>query len=337
MSIEVATYINDLQATNPPSTDPRSQGDDHLRLIKSVLQNTFGGATRQWQFPSFSSFSVTTTITKAMGENECFVNTGAGAVTLTLPTLAAADAGWRIFFTKYSTDTNPIFVVNPGGNIYSGPSVVAKARRCIPGVRISVFWTGATYVVSRALAIPIGSLIDYYGSSLPAGFEWPNGQTLSSAVNYPEYNTIMGNLATPDLRGYVCATLDNLGGSSAGRLPSGIITPTSVGNVGGVDAVVLNVSQMPSHYHGCTLSDPGHSHAVTGGSVIGIGSYNNFGSGVGITAPNGAATLGISSSTTGAFITSSTNGNNTTYSSGNSLSHSNLQPTIMVGKLLVVE
>lgn len=46
MGLEAATYINQLVATNPVgATDPRSQGDDHLRLIKLVLQNTLPALT----------------------------------------------------------------------------------------------------------------------------------------------------------------------------------------------------------------------------------------------------------------------------------------------------
>lgn len=41
MSIETATYIASLVATNPPTTDPLAQADDHLRLIKAVLLATF--------------------------------------------------------------------------------------------------------------------------------------------------------------------------------------------------------------------------------------------------------------------------------------------------------
>jgi len=42
MGLESATYISQLVATNPVgATDPKAQGDDHLRLIKSTLQNTF--------------------------------------------------------------------------------------------------------------------------------------------------------------------------------------------------------------------------------------------------------------------------------------------------------
>jgi len=41
MSLESATYIDGLVSANPTSTDVRSQGDDHLRLIKTTLTNTF--------------------------------------------------------------------------------------------------------------------------------------------------------------------------------------------------------------------------------------------------------------------------------------------------------
>jgi hypothetical protein len=43
MGLETASYISELVAANPTATDPISQGDDHLRLIKSVLQTQFSG------------------------------------------------------------------------------------------------------------------------------------------------------------------------------------------------------------------------------------------------------------------------------------------------------
>ena len=41
MSLETGTYISDLVITNPVSTDPKSAGDDHLRLIKNTVKATF--------------------------------------------------------------------------------------------------------------------------------------------------------------------------------------------------------------------------------------------------------------------------------------------------------
>lgn len=52
--LESATYISQLVATNPITTDEISQGDDHLRLVKSVLQT---------QFPNLGAAAVTGTAT----------------------------------------------------------------------------------------------------------------------------------------------------------------------------------------------------------------------------------------------------------------------------------
>ena len=41
MALESTTYIDGLVATNPTGTDPRSQGDDHIRLVKSAVAATF--------------------------------------------------------------------------------------------------------------------------------------------------------------------------------------------------------------------------------------------------------------------------------------------------------
>lgn len=41
MALEVATYINGLNPANPAGSDPLAQADDHFRLIKTTLKNTF--------------------------------------------------------------------------------------------------------------------------------------------------------------------------------------------------------------------------------------------------------------------------------------------------------
>lgn len=41
MPLETATYIHELNAAYPTSEDKRSRGDDHLRLIKNTIRNTF--------------------------------------------------------------------------------------------------------------------------------------------------------------------------------------------------------------------------------------------------------------------------------------------------------
>jgi hypothetical protein len=41
MGLETGTYIDDLVATNPAGTDVKSQGDDHIRLLKATIKATF--------------------------------------------------------------------------------------------------------------------------------------------------------------------------------------------------------------------------------------------------------------------------------------------------------
>ena len=40
MALETGTYISDLNAANPVSTDSLAQADDHLRLIEATVKST---------------------------------------------------------------------------------------------------------------------------------------------------------------------------------------------------------------------------------------------------------------------------------------------------------
>ena len=45
MAIETFEYIDDLNVANPTATDNVSEGDDHLRGLKTTLKNTFPNVT----------------------------------------------------------------------------------------------------------------------------------------------------------------------------------------------------------------------------------------------------------------------------------------------------
>jgi hypothetical protein len=45
LALESASYINQLNAANPSPTDLLGQGDDHIRLLKTVLKATFPNLT----------------------------------------------------------------------------------------------------------------------------------------------------------------------------------------------------------------------------------------------------------------------------------------------------
>lgn len=179
-------------------------------------------------------------------------------------------------------------------------------------------------------------MIDYWSSVLPPGFEWPNGQTLASAAtNYPEYNSWMGSGATPDLRGTTGVVLDNLGGAARGLLSHGYITGSALGAFGGQDYSQLGTANLPAYTPtggvGVTVNDgpitvSGASNyaylgtsggGVGGGGAFGVGGYN-------------AITATQSGTTASAAFTGNPQG-------GSSSLFSGLQPSTMIGKLLVVE
>lgn len=43
MALEVASFVYDLNAANPAASDFISEADDHMRLIKTAVKNTFPG------------------------------------------------------------------------------------------------------------------------------------------------------------------------------------------------------------------------------------------------------------------------------------------------------
>ena len=45
MALETGTYIDSLNVNNPASTDPLSQADNHIKLLKSTLKSTFPSVT----------------------------------------------------------------------------------------------------------------------------------------------------------------------------------------------------------------------------------------------------------------------------------------------------
>lgn len=57
MALESASWITQLVATNPASTDKIGQGDDHLRMVKTVLKNSFPGTSTQPVIPDPSGNS----------------------------------------------------------------------------------------------------------------------------------------------------------------------------------------------------------------------------------------------------------------------------------------
>jgi len=95
MALESATYIDGLVTSNPTGSDNISQGDEHIRLIKTVLKNTFPNAT------------VVRAGLLGVGHNYRSGYTDIGVTTMT-------DSGLAITYTKLSaTSTLYVDVMTP--------------------------------------------------------------------------------------------------------------------------------------------------------------------------------------------------------------------------------
>ena len=95
--------------------------------------------------------------------------------------------------------------------------------------------------------IPVGGVIDYFGTTLPASGDWlfPNGSTYNTTT-YPALYALLGTNVLPDMRKRVTVTLD--------------ATDTdydTLGEIGGAKTVTLTTAQLPAHTHSIA-----HDHAA---------------------------------------------------------------------------
>lgn len=98
MGLETTTYIDGLVPTNPLGNDPKSQGDDHIRLIKSALKNTFPNIT--------GAVTVTQAQINAIGTPG--VINFSGMVVGFTGTQAQIPAGWQLCNGVGSTALGPV-------------------------------------------------------------------------------------------------------------------------------------------------------------------------------------------------------------------------------------
>ena len=57
MSVETAAWVTQLVSTNPVVGDPVGEGDDHLRMLKTVLKNSFPSTSTTAIVPNMSGQS----------------------------------------------------------------------------------------------------------------------------------------------------------------------------------------------------------------------------------------------------------------------------------------
>ncbi|OSJ16842.1 hypothetical protein BST63_10550 [Bradyrhizobium canariense] len=260
--------------------------------------------------------------TPTYGQSITFVPSATSASGVTL----AVDGG-----TAYPINS-ALNVAAPPGTLVASTPYIVRFDTANGGQWLLTGFFGNPY------NIPIGGVLDYAGTSAPnSNFVLPYGQGISRTT-YAAFFALVGTtygsgdgsttFNIPDLRGRVVSGKDDMGGSSASRLGGGIITGTTLGASAGSDVIGLAAANIPSHTHsGNTGTESNlHTHGFNAAQVTG--------GNPGIT---GSALFGVSNQNL-------TTGNNNqlhthpfTTDGGSGLSgtaHSNMQPTIILNKLL---
>jgi hypothetical protein len=152
MGLEVATYIDGLIATNPTGTDPKSQGDDHLRLVKSTIKNTF---------PNIAG-AVTPTHAEInhLGGLTVNVQTSFGTISDTLDDLVTADGqNVKLTGSQAITGAKQFDEINLGHASDTTLTRVAAGRVAIEGGEIAKLNASQPFTAAEWLSM--GTPIQY--------------------------------------------------------------------------------------------------------------------------------------------------------------------------------
>ena len=139
MALEVANYIDELVITNPTASDPVSQGDDQLQLIKKVVKQSFPAVDIRVNAIHTSA----TTPTVSLAEGLVWIDTSAGAGNH----VAKIYDGGSFITLPFSVETAQKVDINDGtidGTVIGGTTPAAVSGTTLDASTSLVLATGAT-------------------------------------------------------------------------------------------------------------------------------------------------------------------------------------------------
>lgn len=270
--------------------------------------------------------------------------TGGTDTAFTVTSYSAFDSlahmgGQMIAFSPHASNTGAA-TLNVDGlgakPLRSAPSVELPAGTIIEGSPYVALYNHSDQVFylhgffGNPYGIPIGSSVEYWGTSVPnSSFVFPIGQAISRttySVLFSIFSTTYGagdgttTFNVPDPTGRVTVMKE----ASATRLTSTYFggNSTVMGATGGSESHTLTTAQLATHSHANSLNDPGHVHTVgVGSSGGGTGRVTQ-----GVDNPGANVVGPVLSAATGMTITNA--------NAGSGDAHNNVQPTIICNRIL---
>lgn len=146
MGLEAGTYISALNASNPTTGDPKTQGDDHLRLIKSTILSTFPNITGAVT-PTHTELNYVDGVTSAIQTQiDALVNIPRST---TSGTLVVGDRGKCVAVSTGITVPNATFSAGDSVSIYNDS---ASSVTITQGASLTLRLAGTSTTGNRTLA-----------------------------------------------------------------------------------------------------------------------------------------------------------------------------------------
>ena len=220
---------------NQPAPDGAPEGmspsgvNDTIRAVMGALKRWFN-----WSSPKVTAGSATAyTLTYGVAP-------GALVDGMTHLVQFHAANGPGATLNVNSLGAKPLYAYSAGAWYQAPPAFFDVATVC----RVVYDAGTGAYRLLMPGAAPTGTVVPFAGSVAPAGYLLASGQAISR-TNYPGLfaviNTIYGigdgstTFNVPDLRGFVVAGKDNMGGINANRLSS-VMASTTLGAGGGAQS-----------------------------------------------------------------------------------------------------
>lgn len=323
MALETATYIAGMTPSWPLAGDLKSQGDDHIRLIKATLQATFPSGDRPFYFPKTEAVSGTISLDATDQNNMVTVDTTAGNVTVNLPgSLGTSDKGWACEVVKTSNDANAAIVTPASGTIASKSGSTATIRVGLLCEPARFIWTGTGWLCSKPGPM-IGTTESFDGPTTPPGYLDADGSAFSNTA-FAELFAVLGSSTLRDKGGRVEAGKEG----TATRLTTagGGIDGATLGAASSLQKVTLAADQIPS------LTSSG-ANTITVSSAGNNERYLNFA--IGAFNDGGNTAMRYNNGTSfGALSSSGSNNISVSYTNGAQADVKLVQPTIIVKKIV---